>query len=141
MGHLNQERQHDTLHTFYASKLMVASGMTTVPNMAVLPGQENFGRPIIHQEAFGSSRMLISPDMKNITVLRGANSSTEMVYAAVKAGKTVTWVFKANDTTDPGFFLSPKDKGAYKNAFDVGMTRVAATFTPSFMNSEFEIWC
>ena len=56
--------EDDTLHTFHASKLMVASGMTSVPNMPVLPGQENFGGPIIHQEAFGSSRILTSPDIK-----------------------------------------------------------------------------
>ena len=125
-----------TLHTFHASKLMIASGMTSVPNMPVLPGQEKFGGPIIHQEAFGSSRILTSPDINNITVLGGAKSSADMVYAAVKAGKRVTWVFRASDTTGPGFFLSPMGKGPYKNAFDVGMTRVAATFTPSFMNSE-----
>ena len=59
-----------------------------------------------------------------------------MVYAAVKAGKTVTLVFKASDTTGPRFFLSPKSKSPYKNAFDVGIMRVATTFTPSFMNSE-----
>ena len=133
---LTENIDDDTLHTFYASKLMVASGMTPVLNMPVLPGQENFGYPIIHQEAFGSSGNLTSPDIKNITVLGGAKSSADIVYAAVKAGKTVTWVFKASDTTGPGFFLSPKGKGPYKNAFNVGMTRVAATFTPSFMNSE-----
>ena len=38
-------------------------------------------------------------------------SLTDMVYAAAKAGKTVTWVFKASDITGPGFFLSPKGKG------------------------------
>lgn len=31
-------------------------------------------------------------------------------------------------------FLSPKGAGPYKNAFEIGMTRLAATFTPSFMN-------
>ena len=59
-----------------------------------------------------------------------------MVYSAIKAGKTVTWIFKATDTTGPGFFLSPKGKGPYKNAFEIAMTRLAATFTPSFMNGD-----
>ena len=126
----------DTSHTLNASKLVVASGLTSVPNMPVLPGKEQFNGPIIHQEAFGSSRILASADIKNIAVLGGAKSSADMIYAAVKAGKTVTWVLKASDTTGPGFFLSPKGKGPYKNAFEIGMTRVAATFTPSFMNGE-----
>ena len=90
MGYLNQERQHDTMHTFYTSKLMVASGMTPIPNMPVLPGQEIFCGPVIHQEAFRSSRILTSPDTKYITVLGGAKSSANIVYAAVKVGKTVT---------------------------------------------------
>jgi hypothetical protein len=57
-----------------------------------------------------------------------------MVYEAVNAGKTVSWVLKETNTTGPGFFLSPKGIGPYKNAFEIGMTRLAATFTPSFMN-------
>ena len=121
---------------FQTSKLMIASGLTSVPKMPELPGKERFGGPIIHQEAFGSSNILTSPDIQNITVLGGAKSSADMVYSAVKAGKTVTWVIKATNTTGPGFFLSPKGKGPYKNAFEIGMTRLAATLTPSFMNGE-----
>ena len=121
---------------FQTSKLMIASGLTSVPKMPDLPGKERFAGPIIHQEAFGSSNILSSPDIQNITVLGGAKSSADMIYSAVKAGKTVTWVIKAINTTGPGFFLSPKGKGPYKNAFEIGMTRLAATFTPSFMNGE-----
>jgi hypothetical protein len=36
----------------------------------------------------------------------------------------------------PGFFLSPKGKGPHRNAVTIGMTRIAATFTPSFMNGK-----
>ena len=121
---------------FHTTKLMVASGLTSVPYMPLLPGQENFGGRILHQEAFGSSDIFTSSAIQNITVLGGAKSAADMIYAAVKAGKNVTWVIKATDTTGPGFFLSPKGKGPYKNAFEIGMTRVAATFTPSFMNGD-----
>ena len=99
----------DTSHTINASKLVVASGLTSVPNMPVLPGKEQFNGLIIHQEAFGSSKILASADIKNITVLGGAKSSADMIYAAVKAGKTVTWVIKASDTTGPEIF--PLAKG------------------------------
>ena len=123
-------------YTFHASKLMVASGLTSVPYIPFLPGRDNFQFPIIHTEAFGSSTILASPDVENITVLGGGKSSADTIYAAVKAGKKVTWVIKASDTAGPGFFLSPKGKGPYKNAFEIGMTRAAASFTPSFMNGE-----
>ena len=122
--------------TFHTAKLMIASGLTSIPHMPVPRGMDKFHGPIIHQEAFGSSDILSSPDIQHITVLGGAKLSADMIYAAVKAGKTVTWLFKSSDTTGPGFFLSPKGKGPYKNAFQIGMTRIAATFTPSFMNGE-----
>ena len=57
-----------------------------------------------------------------------------MVYAAAEAGKNVTWVLKASDTSGPGLLLSPKGKGPYKNSFEIGMTRVAATLDPSYLN-------
>jgi len=69
-------------------------------------------------------------------VLGRAKLSTDMVYSAVKAGKTVTWVIKATDTTTPGLFLSPRGKGPYQNAFGMGKTRLAATLTPEYMNGE-----
>jgi dimethylaniline monooxygenase (N-oxide forming) len=88
------------------------------------------------RENFGSSRVLSTPEVRNITVLGGGKSSADMVYSAVKAGKNVNWVLKGTETTGPGFFLSPEGNGPYKNAFEIAMTRLASTFTPSFMNGD-----
>lgn len=121
-------------HTFKTTKLIVASGLTSIPNMPSLPGIDNFLGQVLHQDGFGSSDVLTSPDLNKITVLGAGKSSGDMVYEAAKAGKTVSWVLKATDTAGPGFFLSPKGVGPYKNAFEIGMTRLAANFTPSFMN-------
>lgn len=131
-----KERATEAERSFQTSKLMVASGLTSIPNMPSFPGQEAFHGQILHHDSFGSSNVLSSPDIQNITVLGGGKSSADMVYSAVKAGKTVSWVFKATETTGPGFFFSPKGKGPYKNAFEIAMTRLAATFTPSFMNGD-----
>ncbi|KAL8883748.1 MAG: hypothetical protein Q9192_007015 [Flavoplaca navasiana] len=60
-----------------------------------------------------------------------------MVYACVKAGKSVTWVIRASGT-GPGFLMSPEGKGPYKNAFELGSTRVAGTLSPSFIGPD--IW-
>ncbi|KAL8703559.1 MAG: hypothetical protein Q9201_003263 [Fulgogasparrea decipioides] len=122
--------------TFQATKLVVASGLTSEPFIPALPDKEKFNGPIIHQEKFGSSSVLKSPDVKNICVLGGGKSSADMIYEAVLAGKKVTWILKASDTTGPGFLVSPKGKGPYKNAFEMGSTRAAATFTPSPMVEE-----
>lgn len=102
--------------------------------MLLLPGRDGFIGQILHHNGFGSSNVLTSPEVENITVLGGGKSSADTVYESVKAGKTVSWVLKATKTAGPGFFLSPKGLGPYKNAFKIGMTRLAATFTPSFIN-------
>lgn len=128
-----------TTYTFQSSRVIIASGLTSIPNMPLLPGKDDFQGQILHHEDFGSSKILSSSDVQNITVLGGGKSSADMVYSAVKAGKTVSWVLKETETTGPGVFLSPKGIGPYKNAFEIGMTRVAATFAPSFM-SGYPVW-
>ena len=119
-----------------STKLVVASGLTSQPLMPALAGADKFKGPIIHQEKFGSSKILKSPKIQNICVTGGGKSSADMIYEAVVAGKTVTWILKASDTTGPGFLVSPKGKPPYKNAFEMGSTRLAATFTPSPMVDE-----
>lgn len=130
----SKEQETSDLHTFKTTKLVVASGCTSIPNMPFLPGIDCFLGEVLHQADFGSSNILTSPDVQNITILGAGKSSADMVYEAVQAGKTVSWILKATDTAGPGFFLSPKGVGPYKNAFEIGMTRLAASFTPSFIN-------
>lgn len=129
-----QEKEMALLRTLETAKLIVASGLTSIPHMPQLLGEDSFVGQVIHQDGFGSSNVLTSPDVKNITVLGAGKSSGDMVYESVKADRAVSWVLKATDTTGPGFFLSPKGVGPYKNAFEIGMTRLAATFTPSVLN-------
>lgn len=120
----------------YSSKVIIASGMASTPNMPVLPGESTFEAPIIHQEAFGQSSVLSSADMHNVTVLGAGKSSADMVYACVKAGKSVTWIIKKTGGTGPGFLLSPVVKGPYPDAFAIGSTRIAATTSPSTLLPE-----
>lgn len=119
--------------TYYASKVVVASGLTSVPNLPKLPNDEQFEAPIIHQGDFGQSSVLSSPDIKDITVLGGSKSSADMVYASVKAGKSVSWIIRVPGT-GPGFFLSAKGIGPYRNAIAIGSTRIASTLSPNFFN-------
>jgi len=121
----------DEAKTYHASKLIVASGLTSVPNLPDLPNKEWFDAPIIHQGDFGQSAVLSAPDIKHITVLGGSKSSADMVYGAVKAGKSVSWIIRVPGT-GPGFFLPAKGIGPYKNAIAVGFTRIAATLSPNF---------
>jgi dimethylaniline monooxygenase (N-oxide forming) len=121
--------------TFNCPKLIIASGTTSTPNLPDLPGKAKFEAPVIHQETFGESAVLSSADIRKVTVVGGGKSAADMVYVAVKAGKSVSWVIRASGT-GPGFLLSPKGKGPYKNAFEIGSTRVASTISPSILNPD-----
>ena len=131
---LTRDKTGDT-YTFHATKLIVASGLTSRQYVPNLPGAKKLDRPIIHQENFGQSSILSSPDVRHVTVLGGAKSSADMVYASVKAGKKVSWIIRKTGT-GPAFFASPKGKGPYKNAFELGSIRVASTLSPSFLTPE-----
>lgn len=119
---------------FRTDKLMIATGLTSTPNMPVLAKQESFNGLILHQRDFGQSTVLSSND-KRITVLGGAKSAADMVYASVKAGKTVSWVIRKSGS-GPAAFLGSEGKGRYKNAPELGFTRIMSTFTPSYYTPE-----
>jgi len=129
-----KDKTGDT-YTIHSTKLIVASGLTSRQYMPCLSGKEKLDRPIIHQENFGQSSILSSPSVQCVTVLGGAKSSADMVYASVKAGKKVSWIIREAGT-GPAFFVSPKGKGPYKNAFELGSIRVASTSSPSFLAPE-----
>ena len=120
---------------YCATKVIVASGLTSVPNIPTSPGKDIFKGTILHQLDFGQSRILSSPEVKHVTVLGGAKSAADMVYESVKAGKSVSWVIRASGT-GPGFFSSTesnaKSSGPYQNQHEIAFTRMAATLTPTF---------
>lgn len=114
-------------------KLIVASGLTSVPNMPILPGQEQFGNPIIHQRDFGKSDVLSSPALKRITVLGAAKSAADLVYDCVVAGKAVTWIIRRTGT-GPGVFVASPSRNS--PAHSLGTLRIIATLTPSLFNAD-----
>ena len=121
--------------SYQAPKLIVASGLTTLPVMPDLPGKELFTGQILHQGEFGSSDVISSSEVQHVTVIGGGKSSADMIYDAVMAGKVVTWLIRTCGA-GPGFFLSPEGRGPYKNAFALGSTRVVSTMTPSYYNTD-----
>lgn len=120
--------------TVQASKVIVASGLTSVPNMPPLPGREAFENPIIHQKDFGSSNILSSDKVQNITVLGGGKSAADLVYDSVKAGKTVTWIIRAKGT-GPGFLVSLASSLPPRAVYLLGTTRIMSTLSPSPFNA------
>lgn len=119
---------------FRTDKLMIATGLTSTPNMPLLSNQEKFGGQILHQRDFGQSAVLSSTD-KRVTILGGAKSAADMAYASVKAGKSVSWVIRKSGS-GPAAFLGSEGKGRYKNSAELGFTRIMSTFTPSYFTPQ-----
>ena len=119
---------------FHTPKVMIASGLTSTPNMPILPNRDSFKGMILHQKYFGQSTVLTSSD-KHVTVLGGAKSAADMVYSCVKAGKSVSWVIRKSGS-GPAAFLGSEGRGRYKNSAELGFTRIMSTFTPSYFTPQ-----
>ena len=130
-GYHNESKISAVFHT---TKVMMATGLTSAPKMPSLPKEHRFGGHILHQKDFGRCSVL-SSDEKHITVLGGAKSAADMVYASVKAGKSVSWVIRRSGG-GPAAFLGSEGKGRYKNSAELGFTRIMSTFTPSYFTPQ-----
>ncbi|KAI4140780.1 MAG: hypothetical protein LQ341_003707 [Variospora aurantia] len=116
-------------------KLVVASGLTSVPNMPFLLGQGKFQNPVVHQKDFGKSDVLSSSAVMRVTVLGAAKSAADLVYDCAKAGKAVTWIIRRTGT-GPGVFVPSPSARSASASYSVGTLRVFATLTPSLFNSQ-----
>lgn len=130
-GKCNEAKSTVVYHT---PRIMIASGLTSTPNMPVFAKQERFKGLILHQRDFGQSSVLSSGD-KYVTVLGGAKSAADMVYACAKAGKSVSWVIRRSGS-GPAAFLGSQGRGPYKNSAELGFTRIMGTFTPSYFTPQ-----
>lgn len=118
-----------------SSKIVVATGNTSFPNMPSLPSQKDFAGPILHHKDFGkaSQSILNDPKYKHIAVLGGGKSATDMVYESVKRGKVVSWIIRKSGEGPALFFHAP-GKGRYRNSTESGATRLGAALgASSFM--------
>lgn len=117
---------------FKSSKLVVATGHTSDPNMPFLPNQKEFMGHIFHHRSFGeaSRSVLAALSCKHIAVIGGGKSATDMVYESVKKGKTVSWIIRKSGE-GPALFVPAPGKGRYRNSTESGATRLKACFSPS----------
>ena len=116
------------------AKLIDATGMTSIPNMPHVPGQEDFRGIVIHHKDFGQSTFLNDPKKKNFAVLGGAKSAADVAYAAAKAGKNVSWIIR-KEGAGPGALLSAEGRGPYVNSNESFYTRLVASFLPNPFNN------
>ena len=124
--------------TFKAYRLIVASGITSEPNMPKLDNRVKFKGSILHSESFGSSTVTSNPENKRVTVIGGGKSAADMVYALGKTDKEVSWIIRKSGT-GPAAFIDVKGHGRYKNAAEIGNTRLMTSLGPSaFVDSKWK---
>ena len=118
---------------FQSTKLIVATGLSSLPKLPSLPHQEDFEGPIRHRKHFGefSKSCLRDPECWNIAVLGGGKSATDMVYQCVKQGKKVTWIIRRNGVGPALFHSAPAGLDRYENSTERGATRWSQYFSPS----------
>jgi cation diffusion facilitator CzcD-associated flavoprotein CzcO len=123
---------------FRALKLVVATGHTSIPNMPLLPNQNEFNGHILHHKDFGkaSRSFLADPNCKNIAVLGGGKSAVDMVYESIKKGKNVSWIIRKSGEGPALFFPAP-GRGRYRNSIESSATRYKASFSPSSFMPDF----
>lgn len=84
-------------HQIHASKLIIATGLTSTPSMPSLPGQESFNAPLFHSRDFGPHSSTTLQPGTRVAVLSGNKSACDVVYAHAASGAAVVhWIIRAS---------------------------------------------
>ncbi|KAH8655849.1 putative dimethylaniline monooxygenase [Xylariales sp. PMI_506] len=81
--------------TVETTKLILATGLTSTPNMPVYEGSQDFGRPIFHAKDF-CRRAPELEGVKSVVVVGGAKSAYDVAYAVVESGAEVDMIIRPN---------------------------------------------
>lgn len=113
-------------------KLIYATGPTS---SAIVPSwpQKGFETPIIHSQQIGVHLDQIHNHVRRATVVGAAKSSYDTVFLLLKAGKKVDWIIR-DSPSGPLSISAPTFIGLW-NTVDHVSTRMAASFSPSIMNT------
>lgn len=92
----SRRKEDETILT--ASKLMVATGLTSTPMPISLPGASSFTPPLMtfHDFRRSGTQILDDPKIQHVVVYGGAKSAYDTVYAFASRAKKVTWVIRGS---------------------------------------------
>lgn len=122
-------------HTLFSSRVMMANGQASLPNMPSFPGQEKFQGKIIHSIDFGQSDVIQDKSIQHVAILGAGKSAADMVYEAVKAGKTVSWIVRktGNGSLGPAALAPINLPTPYKNGVEASQARIMASLQPCYL--------
>lgn len=113
-------------------KLVMATGILSVPHLPDLKGIGEFDGPIIHSSELGpmSGALVESPDVRTIAVLGGGKSAYDAVYLAASTGHKVQWIIRRSGR-GPAWVFPPH---TYLGPFKAWRERLITRRIFSFMS-------
>ncbi|KAF9871342.1 dimethylaniline monooxygenase [Colletotrichum karsti] len=101
--------------TISCNRLIVATGVLTVPHMPDFKGSEEFDAPIVHSSDLGPrSDLFSSPDINTVAVLGGSKSAYDAVHLAASTGHKVRWVIRRSGRGPAWVFTAFTQLGPFK---------------------------
>lgn len=86
---------HESEPPMVCDKVIVATGLTSKPNIPDVPTSQDFSPPIYHTRELGKQyESLASTRVQNVTVYGGGKSAIDCIHFCVSKGKHVNWVIR-----------------------------------------------
>ncbi|EON97304.1 putative flavin-binding monooxygenase-like protein [Phaeoacremonium minimum UCRPA7] len=110
------------------ARLILATGLTSTPNMPDYKGSDSFGKPLFHAKDF-CTRAPELEGLKNVVVVGGAKSAYDVAYAMVEGGAEVDLIIKP-ESTGP-VWIAPRKVTPLKHRTDTILNvRFMSWFSP-----------
>ncbi|KAI0538851.1 hypothetical protein GGR58DRAFT_466967 [Xylaria digitata] len=123
-----------TSEVIETEKLLVATGVTSIPNLPDLDLSAS-SLPIIHSRDLGTHYQAIGDEsVKEVVVVGAAKSAYDAVYLLIKMGKKVTWAIRS-EGGGPLAILPYKVLNMI-NAIAFASTRLMSHLSPSILNTK-----
>jgi hypothetical protein len=124
--HVSTEGSDEFIET---KKLIVASGLTSTPNLPIYPGQESFTAPFFHAKDFCIRGDIINTARKAV-VIGGAKSAFDVAYAfAVKGDVDVDMIIR-DKGQGPVWLCPPYVTPLKRKTEELLHTRLLTWFSP-----------
>lgn len=127
-------RFKDSTDTIETVKLLVATGVTSIPNLPELDNNDGT-IPLIHSKDLGEQwKDVKSEDIERVIVLGAAKSAYDAVYLLLEMGKKVEWVIRPHGAGP--LAILPSEIFGLVSSIAVASTRLMTYLSPSILNTQ-----
>ena len=129
---IKKDFEQYSVHEFlFCDKLIVATGVTSTPNLPSDLDYKDFKGPVMHSKEVGTKHTLLTADkVKRVTVVGGSKSAVDVVSLCALAGKQVDWVIR-EEGFGPAILFEPRMYGIHAGA--IKNIRATTLFSPSML--------